>query len=185
MFIYKISWMEKEVLFEILNTSSSKTEALNKLGYNYSNGRLIKLLKDYANFVGFDLNVYTDRKKKFCLECGKLLRKGQYKFCSKYYQNKWYGQIVLESSWEKDVALYLDQKDIKWNRPKPIKWVDSNNKKHLYYPDFYLEEYNLYLDPKNEYCMQKDKEKMKVVSKDINVVYGNIEYVLNEIDKVK
>ena len=35
-----------------------------------------------------------------------------------------------------------------------------NNIKHLYYPDFYLPDYNVYLDPKNSFLIKKDKEKI-------------------------
>lgn len=98
------------------------------------------------------------------------------------YINKWYGEVILESSWELKMAEHLDENNIKWNRPKPIKWVDSNQKEHLYYPDFYLEDYDIYVDPKNKYCMVKDEEKMSVVSKKINVIYGDINKLIKKIN---
>lgn len=42
-----------------------------------------KLVSELANRVGFDLAVYKKRKKKYCLNCNKLLSKSQKKFCSK------------------------------------------------------------------------------------------------------
>jgi len=90
------------------------------------------------------------------------------------YENK---KVLLESSWEVKIANLLIKKDIEWIRPAPIEWTDNNNVEHLYFPDFYLTDYNAYLDPKNPYCMKKDKEKMEKVSTKIKVIFGDIELV--------
>lgn len=47
---------------------------------------------------------------------------------------------------------------IKWIRPKSLRY---NGKR--YYPDFYLTEYDLYLDPKNSYLAKQDAEKIACV----------------------
>lgn len=102
------------------------------------------------------------------------------------YFNKWVKENVnLESSWELRVAERLDELNIEWVRPKYLKWVDSTNTERLYYPDFYLPKYSLYLDPKNEYCLVKDKEKMEYFENTINIKYGHIKSVLIEINKLK
>lgn len=45
-----------------------------------------------------------------------------------------------------------------WIRPKTgFIWTDEGNK---YYPDFYLPDYDVYLDPKNSYLQLKDKVKI-------------------------
>lgn len=102
----------------------------------------------------------------------------------KYFNKFTNEEVILESSWEKQIAEYLDIKNIKWNRPKAIQWID-NNKNRLYYPDFYLNDYDIYLDPKNPYCMTLDKIKMDIVSKSINIVYGDISIILKSIDDLK
>lgn len=89
----------------------------------------------------------------------------------------YYNNVVLESSWELEIAGLLDTYNITWQRPDPISWVDTNNKVHMYYPDFYLTEYNIYLDPKNPYCMELDKQKMKKISKKINIIFGDLELI--------
>ena len=81
--------------------------------------------------------------------------------------------------------MELDANNIKWKRPEPLKWVDSNGESHLYYSDFYLEDYDVYLDPKNPYCMKLDKEKMSIVTKDVNVIYGDLEIVINYIKELQ
>lgn len=68
--IYNIfdSLTSKNKIHEYFNISD------NKNGSEY--------IKQIANEIGFDLNVYKERKKKFCLNCGKELKKRQNKFCS-------------------------------------------------------------------------------------------------------
>jgi hypothetical protein len=90
------------------------------------------------------------------------------------FENK---EIWLDSSWEKEIADLLIEKNIKWIRPNFIRWIDSQDKKHLYYPDFFLPDHNIYLDPKNPYCMQQDIEKMSIVSKTIDLKFGSLEYI--------
>ena len=95
----------------------------------------------------------------------------------------YYKSIVLESSWELEIAKLLDSKKISWLRPSPIKWHDGD-KERLYYPDFYLIDYDLFLDPKNPYCMKLDAKKMSIIESKINVVYGDIELIKQKIEKL-
>ncbi len=80
-----------------------------------------------------------------------------------YYTTKSGEQVYLQSSYEITVAQNLDNANIVWTRPEPLMWVDSENKEHRYYPDFYLPDFNVYLDPKNDYLMIKDQEKINSV----------------------
>lgn len=96
-----------------------------------------------------------------------------------YYYNKYeQKEVLLESSWEHEIAKWLDQLNIVWIRPKPIKWFDTKtNKIRLYYPDFYLPEKNLYLDPKNPTAIALSLNKMNTVEKLIPLVYGSVEHI--------
>lgn len=98
------------------------------------------------------------------------------------YENK---DVLLESSWEKRTAERLIKLDIHWVRPVPLDWIDEKGKQRLYYPDFYLKDFNLYLDPKNPYCMALDEYKMKTVSENINIIFGDINMILDHIDQIK
>jgi transposase len=69
-----------------------------------------------------------------------------------------YNDVWFDSKWEVKVAKSLDEHHIKWERPKKgFVWNDAGRK---YYPDFYLPEFNVYLDPKNSYLQMKDLEKI-------------------------
>lgn len=83
------------------------------------------------------------------------------------------GEIVLlDSSWEEYLAKRLDVLGIKWIRPDPLKWVDSTGKSRNYFPDFYLIDYDLYLDPKNPMAMNQQKEKVEWLKHNVrNLVF--------------
>lgn len=60
----------------------------------------------------------------------------------------YYKDICFDSSWEVEFAKFLDDKNIKWIRPKnSFKYIFENSE-HLYFPDFYLSKYNLYIEIK-------------------------------------
>jgi hypothetical protein len=99
-----------------------------------------------------------------------------------YFNKNENKQVLLESSWEVTTAENLDKRNIKWIRPEPMEWFD--NKKRFYYPDFYLPDFDIYLDPKNPYCMSKDKEKMDFFKNKITIVYGHIDKILDLIYKL-
>lgn len=79
-----------------------------------------------------------------------------------------YNGILLDSSWEVELAKRLDELNIRWSRPNPIPWVDNDGITHNYFPDFYLEDYNLYLDPKNPQAVRSQKEKLECLFKQYN-----------------
>lgn len=103
-----------------------------------------------------------------------------------YYENPNTGEnVLLESSWEVEVAEKLDELKIEWERPDPVIWNDSKDEPHYYYPDFFLPNYDLYLDPKNPYCMNRDEEKMKKVSQKLDIEFGSLEKVISVINKLE
>ena len=68
--------------------------------------------------------------------------------------------FVSESSYEVKTSEILNQLDIVWIRPSFFWYVDSSGHRRRYYPDFYLPDYDIYLDPKNEYLINTDIEKI-------------------------
>lgn len=86
--------------------------------------------------------------------------------------------ILLDSSWEERLAKNLDNANISWIRPNPIKWIDKTGKQRNYFPDFYLIEYDLYLDPKNPAAMKQQREKVIWLKENIK----NLIFLENEKD---
>ena len=106
--------MENEELFNVFESSNSISEVLRKLNIsdNSNNWKKIKLL---AIEIGFNIETYKNRKKKFCLNCGKELKRGQNKFCSNScsatFNNK--NRIVSDETKEKISKTLLAYKPIK------------------------------------------------------------------------
>lgn len=98
---------------------------------------------------------------------------------SHQYKDKNNRVFIFDSSWEDELANRLDILDIKWNRPDPISYKDKNGTMRNYFPDFYLPDYNLYIDPKNSWCEQQQKEKLEIVSNMIRLI------ILRSLDECK
>lgn len=101
-----------------------------------------------------------------------------------YYNENTDKEVLLESSWEVEVAELLDELNISWTRPDPVPWEDENGKEHYYYPDFFLPNHNLYLDPKNPYCMDRDEKKMERIEDKINIEYGDLKSIKQKIKRL-
>ena len=69
---------------------------------------------------------------------------------------KWieYNGQLIQGSFELLVAKFLTENNIKWIAHKGIsgiKYFDKNKKQKYYFPDFYLPEYDIYLEPHSRY----------------------------------
>lgn len=82
------------------------------------------------------------------------------------FNNNWHTNLTkqvqykneyFDSSWEILFVKYLENKNIKWIRPKNYFEYKWENSIHRYYPDIYLPDYNLYIEIKGipsdrDYC---------------------------------
>jgi len=104
------------------------------------------------------------------------------------YKKYEYKNISMDSSWEVELAKFLDSKSIEWKRSKKMMffWTDLKNEKRRYYPDFYLPQYDLYLDPKNKFLIPRDRYKInKVIEENnIKIIWGLLEDILKELNKI-
>lgn len=110
--------------------------------------------------------------------------------CKHFYVTDSYNNdVVLKGTWELLVSDLLNSLDIKWTNIIEEKiyyiWED---KKRRYYPDFYLEDYNLYIEVKG-YEREVDKEKWKSVSNLLILKKDEIECIKKEkfniVEKIK
>ena len=89
-----------------------------------------------------------------------------------------YNNVSLDGSWELLVAQYLDFNNIKWERPhKGFEYI-WNNDKHIYYPDFYLTDYNMYIEVKG-FETERDYIKWKALSNLIIIKRKEIDDIKN------
>lgn len=94
-------------------------------------------------------------------------------------QSRWikYNGKTLGSSYELELVKDLDKNNIKWDTCNRFKYVDCNGKERTYTPDIYLIDYEIYLDPKNDFLIEninpnlgfKDSDKIKWVCEQNNI----------------
>ena len=109
---------KRKEIYDIFNslTSKNKIHEYFKISDNKNGSEYIKQI---ANEIGFDLNIYKERKKKFCLNCGKEFIKYPNKI-NKFCSNKCQGEF----SHKKAYKLFLegDESIMRGNyNPKPFK----------------------------------------------------------------
>ena len=71
--------------------------------------------------------------------------------------------VLLDSSWEEVLAKRLDHLNIIWERPSVPVIYQIDGVPRRYFPDFYLPEYDLYLDPKNPAAYSAQSRKIKIL----------------------
>ena len=94
---------------------------------------------------------HTEITKAKLSEAAKRNKLGGCRYSHKFI----YKGIRLDSSYELILAQELDKHQVSWIRPKTLSWSDQLGKMHKYYPDLYLPDYDVYLDPKNDYLIDK------------------------------
>jgi len=99
------------------------------------------------------------------------------------YERKDGSKVLMDSTWEVAMAERLDHLKITWDRREDMKlpYLSKNGRKRNYIPDFYLPEYDIYIEVKG-YWTDAAKHKMNAVQ-DINPVKIVILESLNEIHK--
>lgn len=102
-----------------------------------------------------------------------------------YSKREVYNGITLDSSYESKVVRELDANNVRWERPKSLRYL-LNGQIRRYIPDFYLPEYDIYLDPKNDYLIKKDRLKISLVENynDVKVIVLNKDNLVWEKIKV-
>ena len=96
---------------------------------------------------------------------------------------KWYevSDQKVQGTWERNIALKLNELNIKWIKLKTNKdtlQYELDGKTKSYTPDFYLEDYNTFLEVKG-FWWGNDKNKMEAVIKQ----HSNIKIVIIQKDE--
>lgn len=85
-------------------------------------------------------------------------------------------ETTVQSSYELLCSKILDEMGIRWIRPS---YLPYNGKK--YFPDFFLVDHLIYLDPKNSFLKTKDQQKIESVMAQNNVKVFVLDH--NQISK--
>lgn len=135
----------------------------------------VNMHKYYETHHGPMLNKHHSEETKKKLSQMALANKIEDRFGS--HKSYIYCGVRFISSYEVVVAKSLDSYGVKWIKPSRLKYTDSTGKKHHYTADFYLPEFDVYLDPKNDYLINhvnpvlkySDVDKIKWVAEQNNV----------------
>jgi len=75
-------------------------------------------------------------------------------------------EVSMDSTWEVACAKRLDELGVKWVRSRELKmpYLTRGKRKRNYVPDFYLPDYDVYLEVKG-YWTSAARHKMKEIEK--------------------
>ena len=120
----------------------------------------------------------SENKIKQSISMRKAVLKHPESYCSSNVNGRvkriQYKDIWLDSSWEVEVAKALDENNISWYRPNKGFKYEWNNSMHIYYPDFYLPSYNIYIEVKG-FERERDRIKYKILDNLIVIRKDEIE----------
>lgn len=128
---------KKKEIYEIFDSCSTKTEVYQRFGI--SDNTLGKgYVEKIAAEIGFDFSIYKERKKRYCLFCGKELKKGQKKFCSSSCSAKYFnGGKHLKEETKKKISESLKKRNAEKTETREPKLcvvcgkeLSGTNKKH-------------------------------------------------------
>ncbi len=89
----------------------------------------------------------------------------------------------VKGSWEYNVAVWLNDHSVKWiNDIEPIPYV-WNNREHKYFPDFYISEFDYYIEVKG-FETDRDHCKWNAMTKPLMIIrekeHRDLDNVLNK-----
>jgi len=126
--------------------------------------------KKVSEFMKIRNSQYWTLETRF--KHSQIMREAVFKHPDSYCKNNVVGRVKniaykdtnLKGSWEVVVANALDKENIKWtNDITPFNYF-FENKWRLYFPDFYLPDYDLYIEVKG-YERERDRAKWLVVNR--------------------
>jgi hypothetical protein len=118
------------------------------------------------------------KKKRFCsLSCAyKEPGRGGYhagsvtNFKSGWYDSPIAGKVWLDSSYEFIMAKYFDEKKYNWVKNKMgFDYIWKDDKVHLYIPDFYIKDLNIWVETKG-YMVEQDTWKWYFFPNELKVI---------------
>lgn len=133
-------------------TSSSVKSASDTMSQGYADGR-IKLSGFAADATYFGSSAHKEASSK-----GGGYREKSGRSHKSYVTDSFDRTVCLQSSFELELSKILDSRNLRWKREGCFIY-DSKR----YFPDFYLVDFDVYLDVKNPYLITVDAEKIQKV----------------------
>jgi len=123
----------------------------------------LEILKNYSIINNKTMWTEERRLKMSISACTRIKQN------SKYSKTFKYKNIILDSSYELMFAEICDKSNITWEKCRNHYFPYKIDRLRHYIPDFYLPQFDLYIDTKNDFLIKKDNQKIKAV-KDQNSI---------------
>lgn len=111
-------------------------------------------------------------------------RKGAGRGKKCWYESKIAGKTFLDSSYELILAKFFDSKSIKWKKNYNKFHYIFENKNKYYIPDFYLIDYDCYIETKG-YFLEKDIAKWSYFPYKLILIFGEDLYNMGLVSEFK
>lgn len=120
-----------------------------------------------------------EAKEKISAGMRKCIQAGNRSYSFLHRKSYLFEGKKLDSSYELTVAQELKDHNIKFEiHPSGLNYIGDDGKLYTYFPDFYLNDYDIYLDPKNDFLLSDKykyhglttKEKIDRVQKENDVI---------------
>lgn len=169
-------YREQSSKIHLGHTEKSRKQQAEKIKELHKNG-----LYDHVDHAHFRGKTHSDESKLKISESSRKSNHRRLVRSIRQYVKKSGEIIMLDSSWEEELAKRLDFLEVEWIRPDSMHWIDSKGNKRNYFPDFYLPAYDIYLDPKNPAAYNQQIEKVNWLKENIkNLVFLlSLEEILN------
>jgi len=160
------------------NETKKKKSIANKNQIPWNKGKIIGTQKEHVSkCLRCEKPIFhkTSRNRKYHKECW-LLSSGGYREGATIKHKGEYNGVKMDSGSEKEFAMLCDSKNIKWKKNTSIsfKYIGVDGKQHRYYPDFYLKDFNRWVEIKGKLYASKDENLQRKLDsvKDIILIYS-------------
>jgi hypothetical protein len=121
---------------------------------------------------GKEIISYKRKNNKYHSDCW-LKSSGGFRENSTKKYSSYYKGYKMDSNSEKEFAILCDKENVKWiknNGEHFFEYVGTDLKNHKYYPDFYLEEFDYWVEIKGKLYADKDNNLKNKLSSVKNIV---------------
>lgn len=106
-------------------------------------------------------------KQKISESMRKLIQEGNREYGFLHRKSYEFDGKRLDSVYEVKVAQELKEHNIKFDiHPKGLSYIGDDGKIRTYFPDFYLKDYDVYLDPKNDFLLSEQYKYHNLTTKE-------------------
>lgn len=134
-----------------------------------------------------------ESKEKISIGMRKCIQKGNRSYSFLHRKSYLFEGKRLDSTYEVAVAKELKDHNINFEiHPSGLNYIGDDGKLRTYFPDFYLNDYDIYLDPKNDFLLSDKykyhglttKEKIDRVQKENGVIVLLLDKSKLSFDKI-